>query len=948
MTYDSGVLTFLFYLFSAIIVAVLVLLFYRRRKHELLDHKRIKMAEFILDVFPDIESNTRVDAIDRDLFLFIEQYIQLQQSLVISEELRLKILDYLVWRKRDRHYIKRLRSISRFRRTEAATVLGYFIGADIHDALVEALSREKHYSIRLFFANALADIGQAESIPHLIASLVGAPEWYQKKIHVSLAQFGQLFYRYIPAIIHQQDKEIESLIIHFAAEYVAEDLKDYLIEKTGSDDTAVSHAAIGALSHMYPMTLDSEQFLTHPDPGIRIVAVKALGRQPSQDTIIRLLRLLGDEEIREAAILAVSEILLGRPKHISLISKRFRLEQDQSVRSALAQILANRIEYFLVNITGRDRLLIKDLLKDVLLLHQTSNVIGFLNRNHNREIENEILIIVREVGELDQELLDEFRTYLDDRILKKLKQDRLAASAKKKDEKREKIKLFILYTILFCAIVSFPGLYLLRRGDMLGSWTFTQHLTQYVIDINYYLAYYFASTNGINLLLLLFSLIGVVQQANYWRVKKLTTMFKNRMLPSITIIAPAYCEEASILESTNSLLNLQYPDYELIVVNDGSGDQTLNSLIDYYHLERVDYVIDTKIETMPVRGVYINKALPKLKVVDKTNGGKADSLNVGINISNKEYFCGIDADSLLESDALLKVTSPILDSDEESIASGGNILPVNGCAVDKGMLTSIGMPTNQVARYQTIEYLRAFMAGRVGWSYINSLLIISGAFGLFKKDRVIEAGGYLTSMGQFQKDTVGEDMELVVRLSRHMRSNKIKHRIHYAYNANCWTEVPEDMDILGRQRDRWHRGLIDILIFHRKLLFNPNFGRVGLVAMPYFFIFECIGPLFEVQGYVMVILAAILGLLNAKLALFLFVTAILMGVVVSVFSLLMAGEIVYKFRKREILMMIFYAIIENFGFRQISSFWRFTGFINSMKRPKGWGKMVRKGFASKA
>jgi cellulose synthase/poly-beta-1,6-N-acetylglucosamine synthase-like glycosyltransferase len=240
------------------------------------------------------------------------------------------------------------------------------------------------------------------------------------------------------------------------------------------------------------------------------------------------------------------------------------------------------------------------------------------------------------------------------------------------------------------------------------------------------------------------------------------------------------------------------------------------------------------------------------------------------------------------------------------------------------------------------------MAGRVGWSYINSLLIISGAFGLFRKERVIETGGYLTSKGKYQKDTVGEDMELVVRLTRYMRRKRLRHRIHYAFNANCWTEVPESMKILGRQRDRWHRGLIDILVFHRRLLFNPTFGRVGVIALPYFFIFEFVGPLIEVQGYVMLVLAAVLGLLNPPLALFLFLTGILMGTVVSLFSLIMAGEILSKFKAREILLMLYYAVLENFGFRQLSSWWRVTGFFSSLKKPKGWGKMVRKGFATQS
>jgi cellulose synthase/poly-beta-1,6-N-acetylglucosamine synthase-like glycosyltransferase len=369
-------------------------------------------------------------------------------------------------------------------------------------------------------------------------------------------------------------------------------------------------------------------------------------------------------------------------------------------------------------------------------------------------------------------------------------------------------------------------------------------------------------------------------------------------------------------------------------------------LINYFKLEKEDYIVDYKIQTKPVLGIYKNKSYPKLTVVDKVNGGKADTLNAGINLSVKEYFCGIDADSLLESDALLKISSLVIDEDKENVALGGNILPINGCSVDKGYITNIKIPSTALGKFQMIEYLRAFMAGRIGWAKVNSLLIISGAFGVFKKDRVIEIGGYLTSSGKFNKDTVGEDMELVVRLAMHMKENKLKYKINYSFNANCWTEVPEKVKVLHNQRDRWHRGLIDILTFHKKAIFNPKYGRVGLISMPYFFIFEMMGPLVEIQGYIMVILAAVLGLLNVKIAFLLFLSTVLMGVFISIASLFIAEKNVNYISTKEFFVLIAYSILENFGFRQLVSMWRLYGYISSLRKPKGWGKMERKGFVS--
>ena len=220
-------------------------------------------------------------------------------------------------------------------------------------------------------------------------------------------------------------------------------------------------------------------------------------------------------------------------------------------------------------------------------------------------------------------------------------------------------------------------------------------------------------------------------------------------------------------------------------------------------------------KTSPLLGIYRNPLLPRLVVVDKVNGGKADSLNAGINIAKKEYFCGIDADSLLEPEALLKVAALTLDHGVETPALGGNIFPINGCDVDRGYLDRISLPKNRLAALQTIEYLRAFMCGRLGWARLNSLLIISGAFGLFRRERVIAVGGYMRAQERYGKGTACEEMELVVRIARLMRKKKQKFRIGYAYNANCWTEVPESIKILKRQRDRWHRGLIDIMFFHK-------------------------------------------------------------------------------------------------------------------------------------
>jgi len=451
--------------------------------------------------------------------------------------------------------------------------------------------------------------------------------------------------------------------------------------------------------------------------------------------------------------------------------------------------------------------------------------------------------------------------------------------------------------------------------------------------------------NMIYLALLAAAARSVIRQQANLALKPLSMLFRPRMLPSISVIVPAYCEENTIVENVNSLMNLRYPDYEIIVVNDGSSDDTLGALVRSFELERTDVFIHGFLETQSVRGVYRNPRIPELLVIDKNNGGKADSLNAGINAARKDYFAAIDSDSLLERDSLLRLTSRFLDNEVPVVATGGNILPVNGCTVDRGNLDSISLPRELLGRLQTLEYLRSFMAGRTGWAEMKSLMIISGAFGLFRKDDVVAAHGYLTGSGFYNKDTVAEDMELVVRVARSLRERKQPFAIQYSYNANCWTEVPATLKILVNQRDRWQRGLIDTMVFHRRMLFNPRHGSMGLLGFPYFFIFEMLGPWVEVQGLLFLLLGLATGTLPLSIAGLVFAATVPLGVAVSLSALLLAEYHHRYFDPADRIRLLLLAIMENFGYRQYASVLRLRGYISAVTRKTGWGKMVRTGFS---
>ncbi|RZL33150.1 MAG: glycosyltransferase, partial [Pedobacter sp.] len=291
------------------------------------------------------------------------------------------------------------------------------------------------------------------------------------------------------------------------------------------------------------------------------------------------------------------------------------------------------------------------------------------------------------------------------------------------------------------------------------------------------------------------------------------------LAPSVSILAPAYNEEATIIENIRSLLSLHYGNYEVIIINDGSKDSTFQQMFDFYKLEKVDFAVDYQIKCNQIRGVYKSQlpSFSKLTVVDKVNGGKSDALNAGINVASKDLLLCIDVDCIVQEDAILKLAKPYLEEKYKVIATGGVVRIANSCKVEDGRLVEVNMPKNLWPRFQVLEYIRAFLMGRMAWSRLNGLLIISGAMGLFDKDTVIKVGGY-------DHSTVGEDMELVVRMRRYMYEQDRRFKVVYIPDPLCWTEAPADLQILGRQRNRWTRGTIETLWDHKDLFFNPRYG----------------------------------------------------------------------------------------------------------------------------
>jgi cellulose synthase/poly-beta-1,6-N-acetylglucosamine synthase-like glycosyltransferase len=411
--------------------------------------------------------------------------------------------------------------------------------------------------------------------------------------------------------------------------------------------------------------------------------------------------------------------------------------------------------------------------------------------------------------------------------------------------------------------------------------------------------------------------------------------------PTLSVIAPAFNESRTIIDNVRTLLSLYYNNYEVIVVNDGSKDDSMEKLIESYELEKVNYYFDYRLPCNRIRGVYKskNRSFKKLTVIDKVNGGKADSLNAGLNVSKNDLVVCIDADSIMEPDALLKMVKPFLEAkDRKVIGAGGVVRIANSCEISGGHIRKIHLPRKFLPRAQVMEYTRAFLMGRMAWSQLDGLLLISGALGMFDREVMIQAGGYRT-------DTVGEDMELVVRIRRYMVERGMKYDVVYIPDPLCWTEAPSSLKVLARQRSRWTRGTLETLLTHRKLLFNKKYGKLGLLGYPYWLMFEYLAPIIEFFGILWFLFLAITGRLNWPFFLLLLGFVYFFAVSLSIWAVLFEEVTFHKYNKRwDVLKLIGTAFLEPFLYHPLVMLMSIKGNIDKLLKRNTWGNMERKGF----
>lgn len=419
-------------------------------------------------------------------------------------------------------------------------------------------------------------------------------------------------------------------------------------------------------------------------------------------------------------------------------------------------------------------------------------------------------------------------------------------------------------------------------------------------------------------------------------------LIKSNHTLGVTIIAPAFNEECTIVYNVKSLLLQDYPKFEVIIINDGSTDTTLEKLIEEFSLVKVDYFYQEKIKTQPVRGHYksTNAIYSKLLVIDKENGkSKADASNAGINSSKYSLFICTDVDCILRKDTVAMLTKPFIENTRKVIATGAAIRISNACEFKDGMLFKSHYPSNFFARFQELEYIRSFLFGRMAWGRTNCLLLVSGGLGMFDKATVIEAGGYW-------HQSLGEDMELITRMRRLMHEKKQDFLIKYIPESLCWTEVPSDSVIFLRQRVRWARGLVQTLYLHRKLILNPKYGRTGLVTLPHYVVFEFMVPIIEVLGLIVLFIDIIFFSVNYE---FLFIVTVFVYFFYTTITLIsiFLDQLIHKQYAsiKELSTLLLMVYLEPLLYHPINVYASIKGYIHFItNKEKKWGAMTRQGF----
>jgi cellulose synthase/poly-beta-1,6-N-acetylglucosamine synthase-like glycosyltransferase len=447
---------------------------------------------------------------------------------------------------------------------------------------------------------------------------------------------------------------------------------------------------------------------------------------------------------------------------------------------------------------------------------------------------------------------------------------------------------------------------------------------------------------GINFCYTVLTLLSFAQSSIRVRQAKAANfdvLAASRLTPPVSIIIPAHNEEPMIVNSVATALALDYPEYEIIVVNDGSRDRTLRRLIETFDLAGSNKPYRATFPTSTIRRIYYSEKHPNLFVIDKEKGGKADALNAGVNLSRYRYVCNTDADTIFEKDALIRMIRHAVRDPRRVVGMGGQVRVGNGFRVQDGEIVERHLPSAVLPNFQIVEYLRTFLGNRVGWSSMNAMMLISGAFGLWRRDALVSVGG-------FNREITGEDLEVTMRMHRVFRKRGEEYSIVALPDPVCWTEAPDDVGSFYQQRNRWHRVLLESFWTHREMLLNPRYGTVGMLGMPYYLFFEIIGPFMEVFSYFVIFGAYGLGYLQVETLVLFLLLSIGYTTFLNMLAILIEEVYYHTYGLKEVLRLMLIGFLDNLGYRQFTMMIRVIATFDWLSRTKAWGTIARRGYST--
>ncbi|MCK5763379.1 MAG: glycosyltransferase family 2 protein [Clostridiales bacterium] len=955
MTYSDVLLIILVLVIASILMIGLIIAQKYILKHKLKKNQDIQRQLTNKYIF------NKKTSIDCSINRFFLNFFELSQKFKFTQGALNEAYMYYYKNNYVQKLNRYLQSKNEYKRIKAITFLSLFKNDKTIKLLRDRLPLEQKEHIKLLIVNGLKHNIDKSVLRSIITSLINSRRPYQIRVikilekYIDQSEHNLSIYFNSPLIeIKESFVELASNLFHPSfekplIENLAEIENHYVFNDsivlkniTRSRVDRLYQQTLTALSKYYNYDLSSIKYLSHVSDEVVKIAITSLINKADLTTVEYLLSYSSQTQRDLIFTEGIFQICENNKVMYKDLYALFTKDINKRKKQLIAGVLSKKMDYLIISVKEENEF--SSLISFMIKSRYSINIINWLNKNKNQELQDKILDIIKTIATEDYQFYIELNNYLSRDLFKKMGFIYTYYPGKDKpstDPESRKTKWLTIFLIV-CVLI-LPLLFIVSNFGFILNSNFEDIITKYIVSLNKGFVGYYLIVNLLYLFFAFISLLEYNQQERMWKIKNEDFLYEDGVISPISIIVPAYNEEVSIVDSLKSLLSLRYPVYEVIVVNDGSKDNTLQSVIDAFDLKRVDYNIEQTISTMPIRAVYKNKFHIKLSLIDKENGGKADSLNVGINYSKHDYVCGIDADSLIESNGLLRMMSTVLDHDSITLALGGSIVPVNGAIVSHGVVEEYNLPKSIIAKFQTIEYIRAFNAGRLGFSRMKCFLIVSGAFGLFEKRMLSEIGGYLTA-SSMRKDTVGEDMELVVRIARRASESNMSYRIQYVPMARCYTEVPEERKSLLGQRNRWQKGLIDTLSLHRKMIFNRKYKANGTIAMPYFFIFEMLGPVLEIQVYLSILIGLLFGIFDGVLLLLLFTVTMFLGMFVTLVSIYLQEKYTEPFSIKDTIKLVLFSIIENFGWRQFISIYRSFGFFTSFKSKQSWGKMKRIGY----